>query len=66
MKNKFDGLIKKLSKKYRIKELKKGSEVEREHDDVTHGDPETVMKIAVAHLKELPDYYSRLDKMEKD
>lgn len=43
-----------------------GMKVEREHDDVTHGDLKTVRKIVDAHLKELPDYYTRLKKMESE
>ena len=40
----------------------RGFEVEREHDDVTGGDPEKVAKIVMAHLKEVPDYYTKLAK----
>jgi len=45
--------------------------VEMEHGphdkktDVTHGDYIITAKIALAHLKEYPDYYERLEKMEK-
>jgi hypothetical protein len=52
-------------------QLKMGMEVEKEHDkdkdtDVVPGhEKATVMKIAVAHLREIPDYYTRLNKMEK-
>ena len=46
-------------------EFKKGLEVEQEHVDVTQGDPETTAKIALAHLKEMPDYYTKLMAMEK-
>lgn len=48
-------------KKYRDREIKKGIEVEREHTD----DPATAVEIAMDHLEEFPDYYTRLDKMEK-
>ena len=47
-----------------------GLEVELEHGahdpetDVTHDDPLLTGKIAWAHLKELPDYYTRLAIME--
>ena len=34
--------------------------------DVTHDDPITTGKIALAHLNEFPDYYTRLAKMEKE
>ena len=53
-----------------INQLKMGMEIEKEHDkkdaDVVPGhDKSTIMKIAVAHLREIPDYYTRLKKMEK-
>lgn len=41
-------------------EKKMGMKVEREHNDVTHGDPKLVEKIVMAHLKEVPDYYTKL------
>ena len=47
-----------------------GLEVEFEHGshdsqtNVTNDDPVLTAKIALAHLKELPDYYTRLKKME--
>jgi len=31
---------------------------------VTHDDPTVPAKIALAHLNEFPDYYTRLTKME--
>ena len=49
-----------------------GMDVELEHGsrdpetDVTHDDPTMTGKIALAHLKEYPDYYTRLAKMEKE
>ena len=49
-----------------------GLNVELEHGrkdpqtDVTHDDPMVTGKIALAHLKELPDYYTRLAVMEAD
>ncbi len=55
-----------------IDEFRKGLSVELEHgaDDpqtnVTNDDLSLTGKIALAHLKELPDYYSRLAKMEGD
>jgi len=51
-------------------ELKKGMEVEKEHiDTIKFASKETslkkiLIKIALDHLKELPDYYTRLDQME--
>lgn len=47
------------------KEFKEGLKVEKEHKDVTGGDPVTTAKIAIAHLKEMPDYYQKLENMEK-
>ena len=43
--------------------------VELEHGfkgdwNVTNSDPIATAKIALAHLDELPDYYTRLKKME--
>ena len=46
-------------------EFARGMNVEMEHFDVTKGDLTQTAKIALAHLKELRDYYTRLDKMEK-
>ncbi len=52
-------------------QFRRGLEVEMEHGslwgeatDVTKDDPLMTGKIAWAHLKEIPDYYTRLDKME--
>lgn len=37
------------------------------HDtDVTNDDPYLTGKIALAHLREFPDYYTRLAAMEKE
>ena len=47
------------------KELLKGLNVELEHIDVTNGDLVLTSKIALSHLREMPDYYVRLAKMEK-
>jgi hypothetical protein len=47
-------------------------DVELEHGhrdprtDVTHDDPLTTGKIALAHLNEFPDYYTRLRRMEDE
>lgn len=46
-------------------QFRKGLEVELEHRDITHGAYSLTGKIALAHLEELPDYYTRLEKMEK-
>ena len=53
-----------------IDQFRRGIEVEYEHGthdpetNVTNDDPIMTGKIAWAHLKEIPDYYSRLDRME--
>ena len=52
-------------KKVDLGEFKAGLKVEREHKDVTKGDPIKTAKIALAHLKEVPDYYTKLKKVEK-
>ena len=52
--------------------LARGMEIELEHGrrdpqtDVTHDDPIITGKIALAHLREFPDYYERLAQMEHD
>ncbi len=58
--------------KINIEEFKKGLSVELEHGstdsktNVTNSDVNLTGKIAWAHLKEIPDYYTRLLKMEAD
>jgi hypothetical protein len=53
-----------------VAQFRRGLDVELEHGqrdpatDVTHDDPVLTAKIALAHLKELPDYYTRLAVME--
>jgi len=55
-----------------FKEFQRGLAVELEHGsrdpdtDVTNDDPLLTGKIAWAHLKEFPDYYTRLDKLEAE
>jgi len=55
-----------------LEQFRRGLEVEMEHGEhdpetnVTSSDPILTGKIALAHLKELSDYYTRLDKMEKE
>jgi hypothetical protein len=55
-----------------VEQFRMGLEVELEHGqrdprtDVTHDDPILTGKIALAHLYEFPDYYTRLDKMEEE
>ena len=54
----------------RLDEFTKGVNVEFEHGtrfpetNVTNNDKKITGKIAWAHLKEFPDYYTRLEKLE--
>ena len=54
-----------------VEQLRKGMGVELEHGlrdpatDVTRNDPVVTAKIALAHLNEFPDYYTRLERMEE-
>lgn len=58
--------------KISLKEFTLGMNVEMEHGtrypetNVTGDDPLLTGKIAWAHLKEFPDYYTRLLKLEKE
>ena len=53
-------------------QLRRGMEVELEHGsqdpvtDVTGDAPVMTAKIAWAHLREIPDYYDRLEIMERE
>jgi len=49
--------------KYSIDEFVLGLNEELEHRDITDGDPILTGKIALSHLKEKPDYYTRLNEM---
>jgi Protein of unknown function (DUF5661) len=55
-----------------VEQFRAGLHVELEHGrhdpatDVTGDDPLTTGKIALAHLKEFADYYTRLDRMEEE
>ena len=57
--------------KFDIEQFRMGMDVELEHGtidpntNVTNDDELTTGKIALAHLNEIPDYYTRLAKMEK-
>ncbi len=57
---------------YNLDEFRMGLAVELEHGsgdpetNVTNSDPFVTGKIAWAHLKEIPDYYTRLAKMEAE
>ena len=56
--------------RFDVAQFHAGLGVELEHGtvapktDVTHDDPLLTGKIALAHLTEFPDYYTRLAKME--
>ena len=58
--------------KFDVEQYRMGMDVELEHGrrdpetNVTDDDPLTTGKIALAHLNEFPDYYTRLDKREKE
>jgi hypothetical protein len=58
--------------KTNLREFTMGINVEFEHGtrfpetNLTYDDPKLTAKIAWAHLKEFPDYYTRLSKMEKE
>ena len=55
-----------------VDQFRRGMEVELEHGrhdpvtDVTDDDPLVTARIAWAHLKEFPDYYDRLERMEAE
>ncbi len=58
--------------KFDVEQFRRGMDVELEHGlvdphtNVSNDDPLTTGKIALAHLNEFPDYYTRLDKMEQE
>jgi hypothetical protein len=58
--------------KFDVEQFRSGMDVELEHGsvdphtNVTNDDPTLTGKIALAHLNEFPDYYTRLEGMEKD
>jgi hypothetical protein len=55
-----------------VEQYRMGLDVELEHGlidphtNVTNDDPIMTGKIALAHLNEFPDYYTRLDIMERE
>jgi hypothetical protein len=55
-----------------VDQFRRGMNVELEHGtfggitNVTNDDPEFTGKIALAHLNEFPDYYTRLARMENE
>lgn len=58
--------------KFDVDQFWMGMNVELEHGtkniftNVTNDDPLTTAKIALAHLTEFPDYYTRLANLEKE
>ncbi|MGD2103295.1 MAG: hypothetical protein PVG83_13775 [Acidimicrobiia bacterium] len=60
------------SERFDVEQVRKGMDVELEHGtrfpdlDVTGDDPVITAKIALAHLREFPDYYERLEAMERE
>jgi len=58
--------------KFNVEQFRTGMDVELEHGlvdphtNVTNDDTILTGKIALAHLNEFPDYYTRLERMEKD
>jgi hypothetical protein len=57
--------------RFDVEQFRMGLDVELEHGlvdpstDVTGNDPIITGKIALAHLNEFADYYTRLEKMER-
>ena len=55
-----------------LDEFRMGMDVELEHGlhdlatNVSDDDPLVTARIALAHLNEFPDYYTRLDRMEEE
>ncbi len=58
--------------RFAVEQFRMGLDVELEHGlndpttDVTGNDPILTGKIALAHLNEFADYYTRLQKMERE
>jgi len=58
--------------RFDLEQFRAGMDVELEHGshdaqtDVTGDDPIITGKIALAHMKEFPDYYERLARMEDE
>ena len=58
--------------RFSLEQFRFGMDVEFEHGshdpqtDVTGDDPIVTGKIALAHMKEFPDYYERLERMEAE
>jgi hypothetical protein len=58
--------------RFDLEQFRAGMDVELEHGthdpqtNVTGDDPIVTGKIALAHMKEFPDYYTRLEQMERE
>ena len=58
--------------RFDLEQFRFGMDVQFEHGahdpqtDVTGDDPILTGKIALAHMKEFPDYYERLERMERE
>jgi Protein of unknown function (DUF5661) len=58
--------------RFDLEQFRAGMDVEYEHGshdpqtNVTGDDPIVTGKIALAHMKEFPDYYERLERMEAE
>jgi hypothetical protein len=58
--------------RFDLEQFRAGMDVELEHGshdpqtNVTDDDPIVTGKIALAHMKEFPDYYTRLEQMERE
>ncbi len=58
--------------RFDVEQFRMGMDVELEHGtrdpltNVTDDDPLITGKIALAHLNEFPDYYTRLEEMEEE
>ena len=58
--------------RFDVEQYRMGMDVELEHGsrdpatNVTNDDPGVTGKIALAHLNEFPDYYTRLEGMEEE
>jgi hypothetical protein len=65
-----DSVVKRLIKKYHVNPMfsvqymKHAMEVESEHTDTVGDNPEMFIRIAIDHMREFPDYYYELKKME--
>jgi Protein of unknown function (DUF5661) len=57
---------------FAVEQFRIGMNVELEHGlhdlltNVSDDDPHVTAKIALAHLNEFPDYYTRLERMEEE